>query len=270
MNTKFEDFFLSIQKIIVGHAFTFYENTWHNFLGGRNAYGVVHLLSGRLEYHFTDGKVLHFSAGDTILLKPNDAYKIYCHETCLHYTVNFTIDERSIEGEFTKSLFHSKETACVRQPVSQNFYAERLQELCAVWEKKKAGYHLHALAILYQVLARFIHAQLPSKQNSAYLKIKPAKEYIETQWNKLFTLNDLSAVCYLSTAHFRHAFKEIFGMSPMDYRNSLRLLHAKDYLAQGILSVTEIAYQCGFDSVNYFSRFFKKHTGISPTQYAMK
>ena len=46
------------------------------------------------------------------------------------------------------------------------------------------------------------------------------------------------------------------------------LLNAKDYLAQGGYSITEIAEKCGFLSVNYFSRFFKKHTGVSPKQYA--
>jgi AraC-like DNA-binding protein len=53
----------------------------------------------------------------------------------------------------------------------------------------------------------------------------------------------------------------------MEYRDSIRLLYAKDFLAEESTSVSEAAYKCGFEDVNYFSRFFKKHTGSSPTAY---
>jgi AraC-like DNA-binding protein len=71
----------------------------------------------------------------------------------------------------------------------------------------------------------------------------------------------------MSQTSFRRLFGQVLGMSPGQYRDKQRLWHAKDYLLGNICSIDEIARRCGFRDANYFSRFFKKHTGISPTGY---
>lgn len=267
MNTKLNDFFICIKKIIVAHQFTFDTDDIYNCPEGRNTFGLIHLLTGSLEYRFIDGRYLKVEAGDIFLLKPNDAYKVTSNIPCKHYTVNFTIDEESLEGEWIKQIFESVATPCFHEIPLQNAYVDRLSELCNIWQEKKEGFQLNAISVLYKLLYRFIRTQLPSQNNSFYLKIKPAKDYIESHWHEQFTLRDLANMCCLSVAHFRHIFTDIFKISPIDYRNSLRLLYAKDYLAEGHFSVTEVAYKCGFDDVNYFSRFFKARTGVSPKQY---
>ena len=51
------------------------------------------------------------------------------------------------------------------------------------------------------------------------------------------------------------------------YLNQLRIKHAYDLISQNMTSVSEIAYNCGFSDSLYFSKVFKKITGISPTEY---
>ena len=53
----------------------------------------------------------------------------------------------------------------------------------------------------------------------------------------------------------------------MQYRDSIRLYYAKEYLNSGYYTVSEIAEKCGFDDVSYFVRFFKKRTGTPPGAY---
>ena len=103
--------------------------------------------------------------------------------------------------------------------------------------------------------------------NSEYIKIKPAIALIENSWNKELSLQTLADSCNLSISYFRSLFSKVFNKSPIEYKNTLRLLYAKDYLMWEGYSIKEIAYMCGFDDVNYFCRFFKKHTGISPSLY---
>lgn len=62
-------------------------------------------------------------------------------------------------------------------------------------------------------------------------------------------------------------FKQHTGVSPKDYLSSLRLRRASELLRNTELSVQEIARMCGFTEANYFSKFFRKHTGKAPLQF---
>ena len=71
----------------------------------------------------------------------------------------------------------------------------------------------------------------------------------------------------LSAEHFRHKFKSLCGLSLQEYCNRVKISKIKELLRESDVSVSEAARMTGFSGVNYFSRFFKKHTGISPGEY---
>jgi AraC-like DNA-binding protein len=62
-------------------------------------------------------------------------------------------------------------------------------------------------------------------------------------------------------------FKQLTGKTMTDYLNGLRLEKSTDYLAERDLNITEIALECGFDSVNYYSRLFRRYYHVSPTEF---
>lgn len=68
--------------------------------------------------------------------------------------------------------------------------------------------------------------------------------------------------------YLRRIFKEDFGVTPMEYLENLRLSHAKQLLVKmPIYTVEEVGELCGFTDRFYFSRFFKRHTGLSPQKF---
>lgn len=67
--------------------------------------------------------------------------------------------------------------------------------------------------------------------------------------------------------HFLRTFKQTTGVTPIEYRNRVRIDHAKKLLKNSCFSVCEIAESLGYTSLAYFSAQFKKETGLSPTQY---
>ena len=71
----------------------------------------------------------------------------------------------------------------------------------------------------------------------------------------------------MSESHFRALFHQWAGMGPVQYRNRLRISHAQSYLVNSPMRVDKIAAMVGFDDVFYFSRLFKKITGVSPRAY---
>lgn len=83
-----------------------------------------------------------------------------------------------------------------------------------------------------------------------------------------FTL--LARTLGVSYTTFRRRFKQQTGVSPVQFQNAIRLNLARDLLVSTDLSITEIAAQTGFDTIFYFSEFFKKKTGQAPRDYRLR
>lgn len=98
-------------------------------------------------------------------------------------------------------------------------------------------------------------------------KLYPAVRHLSRNLTEKISVNELAAMCYLSKSRFYELFQEEYGMAPMEFKDQLLMERACLLLQNEELSVTEIAEHLGFESVSYFSRFFKKHQGISPSEY---
>jgi AraC-like DNA-binding protein len=92
-------------------------------------------------------------------------------------------------------------------------------------------------------------------------------EYINNHLNLPINLNDIACLVGLNASYFCRVFKEKYGISPMHYINILRLEKAKGLLLHSELNISEIADNVGFQTVHYFSRFFKSKVKISPSEY---
>ena len=111
---------------------------------------------------------------------------------------------------------------------------------------------------------RLLQENVVSKR---YLKLFPAVNYIYENITTSADCRFLASMCYLSVAQFYRLFSEEFNCTPLEYRDKLLITRAKTLLESGDYTVTEVSESLGFESVAYFSRFFKKHTGVSPKNY---
>ena len=71
---------------------------------------------------------------------------------------------------------------------------------------------------------------------------------------------------HVSVNTFRNLFQKQFGMSPLKYRNYLRIERAKELLCEGSFTVAEVAYASGFENIGYFCRYYRQITGESPSE----
>nr|WP_239585641.1 response regulator [Lysinibacillus composti] len=94
-----------------------------------------------------------------------------------------------------------------------------------------------------------------------------AVSFIETNYFKEITLDDLSAEVGLSQSYLSTIFKKVTGKSFIEYLNDLRIEKAKQLLNTSNLKVFEVANKVGFNDPKYFSKQFKRITGISPNAY---
>jgi len=97
--------------------------------------------------------------------------------------------------------------------------------------------------------------------------IHQIQKKIETRYQTSITLTSLAEEYSMSVSYLSHMFKKVTGSSVIDYLMSCRLAAAKQYLVKSSLGIGEIVELCGFSDNSNFSRFFKKNTGYSPSQF---
>ncbi len=97
--------------------------------------------------------------------------------------------------------------------------------------------------------------------------ILKAKQYVGENFRTAISLDDIANYLGLSSSYFSRLFSEEVGDGFVAYLTDIRIEKAKELLSQTNLKVYEISYMVGYDNPNYFSRVFKKETGLSPYEF---
>lgn len=121
-------------------------------------------------------------------------------------------------------------------------------------------------------LCRYLNAVITEAAPTAnlYYPIRHGVELLKAEWNQNQKIARYAAVCGVSESYFHRVFKNYSGVSPLAYRNLLRVSNAKAMLRDGSMSVAEIARLTGFEDPFYFSRVFKVVTGTSPQRFKIQ
>ncbi len=107
------------------------------------------------------------------------------------------------------------------------------------------------------------HDQL--KYNSR--RIQKVMEHINLHFQKPISLHEVAQLTNMAEAAFSRFFKTRTGLTFVESLTDIRLGHANRLLINSTHSISEIAYQCGFNNISNFNRIFKKKKGCSPKEY---
>lgn len=104
---------------------------------------------------------------------------------------------------------------------------------------------------------------LPEKQDV----IAKAKEYIDKNFNKKISLNDISERFYINPYYFSQLFKRKTGETYHNYITELRIARAKRLLEETNLNIYEVCEMVGYSDTNHFNKMFERKTGLKPSEY---
>ncbi|MDP4209434.1 MAG: two-component regulator propeller domain-containing protein [Bacteroidota bacterium] len=88
--------------------------------------------------------------------------------------------------------------------------------------------------------------------------------------NTSLAVEEFASAFSMSRAVFFKKIKTLLGISPGDFIRDIRVKRAVQLIESGAVSLTEVAYKCGFSDPNYFGKCFKKQVGVSPSEYKKK
>jgi AraC-like DNA-binding protein len=199
-------------------------------------------------------------------------------------TTDFAIEQLAFHGDFYCIEYHKNEVACngllFNNIYKQPFIYLEDRELDRIFEKIRLEINRnepYAEPILRTYLQLILAISSKIKRLGQQLvaastpnPLEKFKELLElhflTQRNTLFYAREMA----LAPATFAKKCKSYFGKSPSQLIQERVILEAKKQLHLTHKSIKEVAVALHFDDEHYFSRFFKKHTGISPTFFREK
>jgi AraC-like DNA-binding protein len=109
-------------------------------------------------------------------------------------------------------------------------------------------------------------AELRERERPIHRSVLRARIFIEQSISEPCTLGSIARYANVTPQHLTRIFKRHMGQPPIKYLWSLRAKKGAQMLRRSGLSVAEIAYQCGYENANHFSRHIKEHFGVPPTE----
>jgi transcriptional regulator GlxA family with amidase domain len=111
------------------------------------------------------------------------------------------------------------------------------------------------------------YAVVPLSRHHADEKIRDAEEYLQKNFERGVSIEELADRAGMGVRNFIRRFKAATGHVPGAYLQTLRVAAAKEMLEAGVLSIQEICSKVGYEDVAFFRELFKRHTGMTPAEY---
>lgn len=240
-----------------------------------------------------DGKGIHriggmdypVLAGDVFLLQGRQSHYFHHRENLVMVNVMYDAGKLALPENFLRripgyhALFilephyrrtHKFSSRLHLDGIALTHLEEMLNALLDEQKQKTPGHE----AALYAGLVRMIvylsrqYTKARSSEARELLRLGTLLREIEHITDEKVTLADLARKAGMSKVHFIRVFKRATGDTPLQYRVKNRIRKAMTLLRDSPhLNITDVAYQCGFNDSNYFTRTFRKVAGTSPLKY---
>lgn len=234
---------------------------------GRLDYQILYIASGKAHFYFNGVEEI-VTAGNMVIYRPKEEQRYYYYgvDHTEVYWVHFT-------GGNVKNILRKygipNDAHVIHTGTSleyKHIFLQMIQELklCKEdYEELLVNYLQHLLIMLHRLIS-----QKPRNKNFLLMEeMDCAVRYFHENYNQLISIAEYASTHHMSVSWFIRNFKKYTDSTPAQYILSLRISNAQTLLETTNYNITEIAEIIGYDNPLYFSRIFKKQSGMSPSEF---
>ena len=243
-------------------------------------YEVNIVLSGVGDHHIENGR-FRVKCGDVFVIPPMVAHaydnteQLEVYHVLLHKSF---VDQNKAESNRVNGFLQFTEIEPFLRSNFSHAYFLHLNQLQLIQLKNELAYiddssvftwedcasmKYHTTWKLMYWFSALLHEQLTNQKRSTErdyaIQIIKALEYIHKNYSEKVTIDTLCKIAFLSRSTFLRGFREVCGMSPIEYLNQYRCKKAAEQLIVSHYTKTEIAHSCGFYDLSHMERMLKKY-----------
>ncbi|GGF62167.1 AraC family transcriptional regulator [Paenibacillus albidus] len=245
----------------------------------------INMIKSGTGYYMINGERYDFCEGDILLINSNDLH-------CAYETENLVMQVITVDASwFLGTLRYDPDILAPFKEMGLYFSNlldrnnERmvlLRSLLLQMQEEHEAERPSYTSMVYTLLMQFLvnvnrYFRMDTlKENKTTIttpqleKIWHVTRIMEEQFDYPWSLEELSALVYLSPSRFSDIFRRTVGMSPLMYLIHLRLENAYTLLQTTDRKILDIAMECGFRTLSNFNRLFKRHIGTEPRNIRSK
>lgn len=229
--------------------------------------------------HFLEGKPYELQMFDIMGIPPNVLHRTQypSGDLCKRLIIQFNLPKNVVglsnEYEQLLQLFHQETPIFRFEPELQKKIYHKLNDIFLLAQKTDAMRNLiihqkfiEFLTLLFINQGRNQYSNL-SEMSPTEKKIYAITSYIHTHYTEDISLEFLAQKFYISSCYLSHQFKDVTGFTLTDYIQMTRVRNVQTLLVGSQIPITEACAQCGFTSFSQFNRVFRKHIGMSPSEF---
>ena len=229
--------------------------------------------------HFVEGKPYELRAFDIIGIPPNVLHQTQypAGSPCKRLIIQLNLPKNPVglsnEYEQLLHIFHQEVPIFRFDPDLQKKLFRKLNDIYLLASKKDPMRNL----IIHQKFIEFLTILFLNQDQNQYAededmspmekKVYSITRYIHTHFTEDLSLESLAQQFCISSCYLSHQFKNLTGFTVTDYIQMTRVRNVQAMLINTQIPITEVSAPCGFNSFSQFNRVFRKHIGMSPSQY---
>lgn len=255
-------------------------------------YEIMFVMDGAARVT-VEGDVYEGRPGDVFLFKPGKTHSItlkeggYLHQPLTHFDLIYQEDSEQIKGNFRNlDALSPEEIQHIRKDLTAkgeqmelpdrlnvrnvNYFRQLMFDLIREWNSSHVFRTVSVNAAFLRLWAYILQENRLMQMNKEQAQVEKymqIKQYIEQQLSHAVSLDELSQQFFINKYYLRRSFIRLFGLSPTEYGRMIRVRKARDMICYTTASISEVAAQLGFNSLQAFYHTFRLVDGHSPGFY---